>query len=474
MLAIVAAKAMRGGALPLAINYKTGPGGYLLIAPFVLAFGETLRALRVASVFWGAACVAATGVLAERCSGSRRAGVLAACVAAVTPALSAWMPMGMYAHIPNTALVAAALAEMIACARDRSPRRARLAGLLLGLALATHSVAAGIVVGLVVFALLNRERFGPSERRLVGQGAAFFAAPLLPYLWALSVGGLWRYWPMHLIVRDDDHRLSNLAYFPSLLVRARQLFCIAAPSVGWGAPSRALLSAAGAACAAGLLGAALWAFVRVEPRARGAARFLWTLCACFFLLSPFTPSRLHAPHLLMAMPVLWAAVAASLALEVSGLARRTGVLLVCAYLAAGGAVTVFKVRSEARDGDAGGDDALAIVDMGRYFAARPELAPAIVTDSDEFGAMMIRFLSGRVPPVLKTGSSTPAGDAEWKTALGNPGSVFVVPVSDSEEPDHEEPARRRAARDGYSLVETDVLRDGLGAPAYRLLAARSR
>jgi hypothetical protein len=457
-----AAAAMRGRFPPAAFNYKTGPGMYFLLAPFVLVFGQTLRAIRVSCVFWSAAYVAAAGLLAGRCAGSRKAGVLGACLAAVSPALSQLTPLGQFGQIADSALVAAALAEMIACARDRGVWRARRAGLLLGLALATHSVVAGVVAGLVVFALLNRERFGPPERRLIAQGAAWFTAPLLTYAWALTVGGLWRFWLRAFTARDDG--LSNLSYASSALVRARQLLFI----VGGGV--RPMLTAAAAACAAGLLGAALWRFARAGRDARRPAAFLWTLGACFFALSPFTPSVLRNVHLMLAMPIVWAALAASLELEASGPARLAGAMFACVYLAAGSASAALTVGTLARSRGAGTEYKLAIIDMARYFAARPELSPAIVEDAG--GALMVRFLSEREPRELATDASSPANDAAWKSALGNPASVLVVAAPDAGDPDQEGPARRLAARAGYRLVETTVLRDGLGAPAYRFLTAR--
>ena len=456
---------INGRDFPLAFNSKTGPGTFYLNVPFLLIFGKTIRALRASALFWGAACVAATGFLAERCSGSRKAGILAACLMAATPSLGLFAATGHFGGCAETALAALALAEILACARDLRPARARRAGLLLGLALMTKPTIAPLVVGLLAGAVLFRPRWGRSQRRLVIEGAALFALLQIPYAWELAVGGLWRKLVPHLLVRGDG--ASNLAFFSSLAARARQFISISAAPVE-GLPELIVLPAA--VCAAGLGVLALRAFLHETPDKRRGPELLVVLCFAHVAISAFTPSFLRTHHLLPMMPLLWAAVATLLAASPPGMARKAAVLLAAGYMLAGASGAAATARAlEHGDGSGAGIDSRGM-DMARYFQSHPEASPVLV-GGDRDNRWAVRFLTGRTPELFLT---QPARGPEprpedWRRVFEDPSSLFAVAADDGGAVGGI--LRGQAAKHGRRLVRVAAVR-GRSGPVYDFFSAQ--
>ncbi|QXC62098.1 glycosyltransferase family 39 protein [Aquihabitans sp. G128] len=154
----------------------------LLLGPTSWLFGTSTFAQRVTMVVLGTATIAVVGLAVRNLAGPR-AGIAAAAVAALAPAL--WVnDVLVMSETPTALVVALVLWAGIALSRRPSLRLAAVAGALCGLA-ALSRAETGLFLPLMVWPLVALARPLPAAQRLRLAGAATLATLVVLAPWTL-------------------------------------------------------------------------------------------------------------------------------------------------------------------------------------------------------------------------------------------------------------------------------------------------
>ena len=152
----------------------------VVLAPASLLFRDSTYAQRLTMVLLGAATVAVIGLAARRLAGPR-AGLIAAGVAALAPAL--WVSdVLLMSETPAALLIALILWAGIALADNQERRLVVVAGVLCGLATLARAEM-GLFLPLMVWPILvlNRGQTWQHRARLVGLATAATVAVIAPW-----------------------------------------------------------------------------------------------------------------------------------------------------------------------------------------------------------------------------------------------------------------------------------------------------
>ena len=442
-------------------------GDFWLSVPFLAAFGPGDAALQWRNGAFGLLGIYACALLAFELGAGLFGSAAAAMLLALTPGWVILSERGITSSMAGCVFAGLSLALWLRSARTRRPWLSAPAALLLGAALWTNSTkaiwalelaAAGIVGALPSpWAGLPRKK----KRALIASCLFFFMIPQVPALLGIFNAYFLEYWTKVAHWRNN-FLPDRLAY--GLAQRfAQSAYLLDASRL------RAIPLAA--------LGGTIAVLSARSGRLTRRDALPWIIIALYLPLSLLCPGDPYIAHLLVLLPLFWAAVCALAAKPARPAARALAVAALAGLLCWRAVSFAQMLRDEGpyRDG------ALPARALFSYFVDRADLRPVFVGEAPYFGTLF--HSRGAIVPLRVDGgpddsANSPSShqfddrppevidrEAQWNAAFSAPNARFVI-LSQGRTSYMKDDFLSRLARRGLTARRETVIQGPGGDPAY--------